>query len=955
MTGTASLNGTLNVLTGSYVPRREDHVRFMTFASRTGDFTTKNIPTFNGQTLLTPVLGSTFYDLDGKFIFVTNTGDSGAGSLRDAIERANAATGADTILFNISGSGVQTIAPNTALPTIAEAVHINGSSQPGFTSRPVIEIRGDSAGSGVSGFTIMGSGSVLQALTINRFTSSGVSITGSGATGNFLLGNYIGLDATGTAGLGNGGDGVSITAGASGNTIGGNSIGSGNVISGNSGDGIEINGALSSGNVVAGNLVGLNAAGTATIGNIGNGIFLAAGTNGNRVGTNGDGVDDANERNVVSGNAIGNSINANINLNGTALNRTDNNVVAGNYVGTTADGMTALINPGRGIRINQGSFNRIGTDGSNDAFNLNERNVVAGHAGSAIAILNATDTVVAGNFVGLSQDGTVSLGNGIEGIDIAQSPSTRIGTNADGQADAAEANVIVGSGGAGILMRGGANNTIVAGNLVGINPSGVVAMANQDVGISIEGSGNIIGGTLSVARNIISGNTGSGILITGAAAMNNVVAGNYIGTDITGLLAKPNAEGILVTNGASSNTIGGNVAGSGNTISGNTLSGVLLSSSSGTVVMGNIIGLGSDGVTILSNSQSGIEVSGGSTNTRIGTNADGADDSAERNIISGNTQNGVLISGTTTTTVTVAGNFIGTDSTGTLDRGNTLDGIAVSSSSGHLIGGSTAAARNIISGNDDDGLSIIGTSSSNTVSGNYFGVDLTGANRVGNSRNAVRLSDGATSNTVGGSSVNARNVISGGTSASFGRGVYISGSGTSQNIVSGNYIGLNAAGTSAIGSANSGVLIDAGASNNTIGGSTLASGNVISGHTLAGIAIQNTGTTANTIQNNWVGLNASGNAAVANLEAGIAFIDGSSANFALNNVVSGNNKMGIGFFKFATTSGAGNNTVRGNMVGTNPAGTVAIPNTGWGINIEDGSSNNIIGGTNRSRSQHHLW
>jgi len=76
-------------------------------------------------------------------LLVTNTADSGTGSLRQAIIDSNAATsGANTIDFNISGQGAQTIAPRSALPAITQSVLIDGFSQPGYGGTPLIELSG---------------------------------------------------------------------------------------------------------------------------------------------------------------------------------------------------------------------------------------------------------------------------------------------------------------------------------------------------------------------------------------------------------------------------------------------------------------------------------------------------------------------------------------------------------------------------------------------------------------------------------------------------------------------------------------------------------------------------------------------------------------------------------------------------------------------------------------------
>src|SRR5690606_20409309 len=104
---------------------------------------------------------------------VTNTNDSGAGSLRQNIADANTEAGADTISFAIPGTGVQTITLLSALPTITDEVVIDGTTQTGFTTTPLIEIDGSGAGAAANGLTLTAgaSGSAIKSLTINRFGS----------------------------------------------------------------------------------------------------------------------------------------------------------------------------------------------------------------------------------------------------------------------------------------------------------------------------------------------------------------------------------------------------------------------------------------------------------------------------------------------------------------------------------------------------------------------------------------------------------------------------------------------------------------------------------------------------------------------------------------------------------------------------------------------------------------
>ena len=130
---------------------------------------------------------------------VSNTGDSGPGSLRQAILDSNAATGAtNTIDFDIPGPGVQTIAPLSPLPAITNPVLIDGYSQPGYAGTPLIELNGSQAGSG-DGLTITGPDVTVRGLDINNFSQgAGIHITGTGATGDWIYGNFLGTDPTGT-------------------------------------------------------------------------------------------------------------------------------------------------------------------------------------------------------------------------------------------------------------------------------------------------------------------------------------------------------------------------------------------------------------------------------------------------------------------------------------------------------------------------------------------------------------------------------------------------------------------------------------------------------------------------------------------------------------------------------------------------------------------------------------
>ncbi len=234
---------------------------------------------------------------------VTNTNDSGPGSLRQAILQANASPGTDTISFNIPGTGAHTIQPLSALPTITGPVVIDGYTQPGAspnTNPPgvgsnavlMIELDGSIAGSDVNGLTITAGSSTIRGLVINRF-NIGICLRSSGASGNLVQGNFIGTDATGTIALGNDANGVLIFINASNNIIGGTNNEARNVISANDLAGIYIS--SGSGNEVRGNYIGTDLNGTVALGN-GTGIIIVESPNNTIGGTV------AGEGNLISGN-----------------------------------------------------------------------------------------------------------------------------------------------------------------------------------------------------------------------------------------------------------------------------------------------------------------------------------------------------------------------------------------------------------------------------------------------------------------------------------------------------------------------------------------------------------------------------------------------------------------------------------------------------------------------------
>ena len=297
-------------------------------------------------------------------------------------------------------------------------------------------------------------------------------------------------------------------------------------------------------------------------------------------------------------------------------------------------------------------------------------------------------------------------------------------------------------------MSGGSGN-IIQGNYVGLASDGVTALGNANLGVQVDaGSNNTIGGTASNAGNVISANANIGVEIN-AASTGTTVQGNLIGTNKTGTLDRGNTLGGVQIANADNNTIGGTAAGAGNVISGNgdpvpfnNASGVEVSVGTGNLIRGNYIGVAADGATALGNTGAGTRVVGGSGNT-IGGTAAGAG-----NVISSNGTFGVDLNGSTSGNV-VQGNLIGTDKTGTLNRGNAETSLLINGSSNNTIGGTAPNAGNTIAFGGIDGIEIdSGTGNSiraNSIfSNNGFPADGLGIDLDGDYVTANDTGDGDT-------------------------------------------------------------------------------------------------------------------------------------------------------------------------------------------------------------------
>jgi len=643
-------------------------------------------------------------------------------TLRAAIQEANASTGADEIKFN---SVAQVIRPTSALPYITDAIIIDGID---IVLNRSVRLDGVLAPAGTNGLHLWTSNSTIRGMTITGFqgdgTTNGCGIAVDGDN-NVVEGNFLGTNAAGDSGLGNGNSGIIVADGADNNRIGGTTPAQRNVISGNSGHGIQIGNALynigASGNRIIGNYIGVAPDGEAMLDNgyTGVAVFYTTSTNNQIGGT------ETGERNIIAGNG----------QHGVGLYAgTSGNLVLGNYIGTNASGTAELPNTDVGVLIHQASNNTVG--GTIAA----ARNIIAASGRGGVEISDLPYEALAATNAAVTTEPPVGYGVWREG-----GPAVLVA--------------------APTALTAPADGNIIQGNYIGLDVSGTQPFDNSDYGVIIHnGSYNQIGGATAGAGNVIAANRGYGILIqavSGYTATANLVQGNLIGLDATGLTPLPNnANGVAIHN-ASYNTIGGTTAGARNVIGGNVGNGVQIwadagGAAEGNRVQGNLIGLDASGMALAPNTYSGVMIEDASLNVVGGVEAGAG------NVIAGNGSNGVTIQidNGTAMSNTVQGNLIGTYQDGSFsdpdeipgsgdDPGNRFMGIGIENASGNQIGGATSAARNIVAGNALGGMYVYRPGATgNQIQGNLIGL-LADETPAGNGGVGVWILEGSR-NLIGG-------------------------------------------------------------------------------------------------------------------------------------------------------------------------------------------------------------
>lgn len=974
------------------------------------------------------------------------------------------AVGNENYISGNTNTGILVESPNVSI----DGNYIGIDAVGAFDAAPNI------TGIEATSFVLIGS-SGARTNIIGHNSGDGIFLNGSGASNSTINSSYIGTETSGTVDLGNGGNGISI--------IGADNIKLGdlydNVISANDEDGIYLDGSQ---NVII--IKGVSGSNTlASLGNAKNGIYISNGSHNTRIGTsltattgfkvgsnvdagiliqdsdntkiygayvgiaptnvaygNHDGIivinSDStiigegwtlNRRCVIANSPDGNgilldnanagkvqgcSIGINITENGPGTNEIGIAIINGstnNLIGGVGDynlRNTISGNTIAGIKLesvgNNITYNNIGTYGTavqgfgNQMYGvwvtslgsttiiggniITERNLIAGNDSAGVFLDNCNDVIVRGNLIGAVPTtpkhvyGVLIAGPLAGGNNIGSTPYSVLG------------NVIISSSFAGIHIRDGAHDNLVQANRIGVDDTGVIPVIGQGTGVRISpdaGILNIIGVNVTNGGNLISGN-GTGILIDGANQ--TLVYNNNIGINDVSSAALPNFDGIILTDGSTSNVIGGESAVHKNTISGNTNIGITISgsSSNNNQVLGNNIGTGILGITAYAN-ETGVLIDNGANNNFIGNTLSG-----EGNNISGNNQAGIYIVNSDNNFIyrnniglSVGNNFgvvvdnsdgtiIGggydkrnlfvrndtseitlVDAVNTVIEGNIIGinpitstvlggvfGIYIEGGAGNIVGNDGPGLRNVISGHQIAGIFVDNAPSADLlIRNNFIGTDTLGAAGLAGSGNGsgilIQNSSGVT---IGGPRATHKNIISG----NIQHGVVMAGA--SDNFVLGNNIGINFDEDTYYGNGLIGVLMAGGSDNNKIGSESVTdSYNAISANL---IGVSSVDSDLNLIARNYISNNVSGTIAAmggANSQVNGVILDTGSTNCRVfENIIGGGTANSGVLIRHSTTT---LNQVHGNYIGVDVTSDNILPNFS-GVTIEDGAFDNTIGGPN---------
>ena len=287
-----------------------------------------------------------------------------------------------------------------------------------------------------------------------------------------------------------------------------------------------------------------------------------------------------------------------------------NNTIQGCYIGTNLAGTAASPNTSDGVLIST-THNSITTS------------VISGNGSNGVSISAGSDNSITSCFIGTNANGTAALGNGSYGVRTF-GPATTIGGSTAGN--------VISANNRGIGLE--ADACLVVANVIGTNAAGTAALGTQTAGIEVYGLSNTIGGTLASLRNLVSGNAGTGISVSGTAD-GTIVRGNYIGTNLAGTAALANTGVGIRIYGAKNTTVGGAVVAARNVVSGNGNRGITIENgATGTLVQFNLVGTNAAGTAAIPNGGEGIQLAAnGSTIGGAGVG----------NVVSGNSNHGIVV------------------------------------------------------------------------------------------------------------------------------------------------------------------------------------------------------------------------------------------------------------------------------------------------------------------------
>ncbi|WZO97873.1 right-handed parallel beta-helix repeat-containing protein [Isosphaeraceae bacterium EP7] len=869
---------------------------------------------------------------------VSNLNASGAGSLRRAIVDSNARLGADTIDFQVNGT-IKT--GHVSLPSITDALTIDGSTAPSFAGSPVVTV--DFQGSKGLKFDRGADGSTLKSLSLVKAGNAGVTLNASRIT---VAGNYIGLRADGRTSAGNRGDGLQINASSHGNLIGNANPVSGvtfynsdqvttqpvsywqGIRGGDVAGQYLISGTSNTtGLLFVGNIEGVGTSYpvqvpfstvTSAYGpdNLGNGRVRVVGSYQTNIPSPDSAVvhgflfegttaeltaGTGNYRTIDYPGSKFNFVHST--MGGLAVGNSDAPTSSGQplgpgqaYVYDLASGTFAasVVYPGSTSNTAYGIWSNGGTKYTicGGYSNLSVNNLDGQRRPIGEAYLVDYDSAT-GQF---SNWKTFEYPNGVVGTDyIAHFEGI---SSVEKGVYTLSADSVQTTGGTGLvqgsLVTVRRNTDGSFGDAVWVNlqspgdkgiPSANSVYGNQVVGIITDSSGeSAFQATVNSEfqlSNVIAGNGGNGIGVYGSDA--NVIAMNYIGTDATGTLKRGNAKnGILLTKGAARNVIGGQA-----TAGNDPTAGVFARPPQGNLVSGN----GGNGVLI--------------------------NDGSHENLLSGN--------------------FVGTTASGNAALGNKLDGVAIENADANSLIGCTFSQDpfvfyNVLSGNGGNGLRI--TNSNNTmVQANFMGVGANNASIVANGGNGLLIS-GSSRNTQVGGVIPLGNVISGNNR----NGIEVRD--TASGFISFNTFGGVYAFGGAAPNRGNGILITSSGGNNQVR-TSIISGNRGNGIELGGNA------TGVQIYDVAAGTNTNITVAIPNAGSGIKLsgrahhnvIGGFQPSVVPQVTLSANGRYGV-----EVTGSARNNAIFHTFVGTNFHGAGDLGNTLGGIYLGSGTSSTTIGG-----------